>query len=222
MSLLASRQTLQTFSPFLRLQPHIRERIYLYILPFQDTISSFATHTSGFRNPTSLKRLRLICRLIDEEVLAVYCSNNSFTIQVRYDKIYYPQKAYVQALESMTFLRHVRSLVVEIMVGHRSALLADAGYRYDTRHTKEYLGIILDILEKAKGGGRGMLLENLTLVDREGRVPLLMRQHAEETGLEFDEEAMYEPLVELARGKNIGTLVIDSDNGELKYIVDMR
>ncbi len=144
-------------------------------------------------------------------------------IQVRYnDNIHYPQKAYVQALEGMMFLRHVRSLVVEIMVGHRCALLAEAGYRYDTRNTKGYLGIILDILERLKGGIRGMLLENLTLVDREGRVPLLMRQHAEETGLEVDEGAMYEPLVELARGKNIGTLVIDSDDGELKYIVDMR
>lgn len=67
-----------------------------------------------------------------------------------------------------------------------------------------------------------MLLENLTIADREGRVPLLMRQRAEETELEFDEEAMYEPLVELARGKHIGTLVIDSNKGELKYIVDMR
>ena len=108
MSLLALRQTLQIFSPFLRLRPHIRERIYLYILPFQDTISSFASstrYTSGFQNPTSLKRLRLTCRLIDEEALAGYCSKYSFTIQVRYGKIYYLQKAYVQALESMTFLR---------------------------------------------------------------------------------------------------------------------
>ena len=40
-----------------------------------------------------------------------------------------------------------------------------------------------------------------------------MRQHAEETGLEFNEEAMDEPLVEPARGKNIGILVIDSDDG---------
>ena len=121
----------------------------------------------------------------------------------------------------MTLLRHVRSLVVEIIVGHRSALLADAEYRHDTRHAIEYLVIILDILEKAEGGGGGMLMENLTLVDREGLV-LPMRQHAEATGLEFDEEAMYEPLVELARGKNSGTLVIDSDYGELEYIVDMR
>ena len=225
MSLLGSRQTLQMFSPFLGLQPHIRESIHLHILPFQYTISSFASYTrytSGFPNPTFLKRLRFTCLLIDEEVLAVYCSNNSFTIQVRYDKIYYPQKADVQALESMTCLRHVRSLVVEIMVRHRSALLADTGYRYDTRKTKEYLGIIPDILERAKGGGRGMLLGNLTLNDREGRIPLLMRQHAKETGLEIDEDAMYELLVELARGKNIGILVIDSDNGELKHIVDMR
>ena len=126
MSLHASKCTLQTFTPFLRLQPHIQDRIYLYVLPFQDTISSFASrYTSGFRNPYSLKRLRLTCRLIDEEVLAVYCSNNSFMIQVRYnDNIHYPQKAYVQALEGMMFLRHVRNLVVEIMVGRRSALLA--------------------------------------------------------------------------------------------------
>lgn len=143
-------------------------------------------------------------------------------LQVRYnDNIHYPQKAYVQAFEGMMFLRHIRSLVVEIVVGHRSALLAEAGYRYDTGLTKGYLGIILDILEKVKGGIRGMLLENLTLVDREGRVPLLMKQHAEDTGLDFDKAAMYEPLVELARGKNIGTLVIDSDNGELKYIMNM-
>ena len=53
-----------------------------------------------------------------------------------------------------------------------------------------------------------MLLKYLALVDGEGRVPLLMRQHAEETGPEFNEEAMYEPLVEPARGKNIGTRVI--------------
>ena len=59
-----------------------------------------------------------------------------------------------------------------------------------------------------------MLLEYLTLVGREGRVPSLMRQHAEATGLDFDEEAMYEPLVELARGKDISTLIIDIDNGE--------
>ena len=119
------------------------------------------------------------------------------------------------------FLRHIRSLVVEIMVGHRAALLAEARYLYDTSYTKGYLDIILDRLEKAKGGMRGILLENLTLVDKEGRVPLLMRQHAEETGIEFNEQAMYEPLVELARGRNIGTLVIDSNNGELKYIVNM-
>ncbi len=138
-------------------------------------------------------------------------------LQDRYDdSIHYPQKAYVQALEGMMFLRHIRSLVVEIMVGHRPALLAEAGYRYDTRHTKGYLGIIFDTLEKAKGGIRGMLLESLTLVDKEGRVPLLMIQHAEETGLEFNGHAMYEPLIELARGKNIGTLVIDSNNGELR------
>ena len=68
------------------------------------------------------------------------------------------------------------------------------------------------MLEKVKGGMGSMLLENLTLVDREGRVPLLMRQHAVETGLE---------VVELARGKNIGTLVIDSDTGDLIYTVDM-
>ena len=41
-----------------------------------------------------------------------------------------------------------------------------------------------------------------------GECLLLMRQHAEETGQEFNEEAMYEPLVGPARGKNIGTLVI--------------
>ena len=50
---------------------------------------------------------------------------------------------------------------------------------------------------------------------------MLIKQHTEETGLDFDEAAMYEPLVELARGKNIGTLAINSDNGELKYIVNM-
>ena len=70
------------------------------------------------------------------------------------------------------FLRHIRSLVVEIMVGHHPALLAEAGYGYDTRHTRGYLGIILDILEKAKGGIRGMLLGNSNLVDRKGRVLL--------------------------------------------------
>ena len=68
---------------------------------------------------------------------------------------------------------------------------------------------------------RGILLQNSTLVDREGSVHLLIKQHTEETELDFDEEAMYEPLVELARGKNIGTLAIKSDNGELKYIVNM-
>ena len=127
----------------------------------QDTISSFATrYTSGLRSLTSLKRLCLTCRPIYEEVLAVYCSNNSFMIQVRYNNnIHYPQKAYVQALEGILFLRHIRSLVVEIMVGHRSALLAEVGNRYDTRHTKGYLGIILDMLERAKGGIRGMLSE---------------------------------------------------------------
>ena len=36
------------------------------------------------------------------------------------------------------------------------------------------------------------------------------------------EDAMDEFLVELARGKNIGTLVIDSDKGDPNYIVDMR
>ena len=41
-----------------------------------------------------------------------------------------------------------------------------------------------------------------------------MRQHAEATRLEFDEEAINEPLVDLARGKDISTLVIDIDNGE--------
>ena len=56
-------------------------------------------------------------------------------------------------------------------------------------------------------------MENLTLVDREARVPLLMRQHAVETRLEVGERA---------RGKNIGTLVIDSNTGGLDYIVDMR
>ena len=30
----------------------------------------------------------------------------------------YPQMAYVQALEGMMFLRHIRGLLVEIMVGH--------------------------------------------------------------------------------------------------------
>ena len=128
----------------------------------QDTISSFATrYIAGFRSLTSLKRLRLTCRPIYEEVLAVYCSNNSFMIQVRYNNnIHYPQKAYVQALEGILFLRHIRSLVVEIMVGHRSALLAEVGNRYDTGHTKGYLSIILDMLERAKGGIRGMLSEN--------------------------------------------------------------
>ena len=58
-----------------------------------------------------------------------------------------------------------------------------------------------------------MLLDNLTLLDREGRVPLFMRQHAVATGLE---------VVERARGKNIGTLVIDSNTGGLDHIVDMR
>ena len=56
-------------------------------------------------------------------------------------------------------LRHIRSLVIEIMVGYRSALLAEVGYRYDKRHIRGYLGIILDMLERAKGGIRGMLLE---------------------------------------------------------------
>ena len=98
MSLHASRRNLQTLSPFLRLEPQIQDRIYLYM---QDTISSFATcYTSGFRNLTSLKHLRLTCRLIYEEVLAFYCSNNNSMIQVRYNNnIHYPQKAYVQALE---------------------------------------------------------------------------------------------------------------------------
>ena len=42
------------------------------------------------------KRLRLTCRLIDEEVLAVYCSNNSLMLQIRCnDNVHYPQKAYV-------------------------------------------------------------------------------------------------------------------------------
>lgn len=59
----------------------------------------------------------------------------------------------------------------------------------------------------------------MTHVDREGgRMPSLMKQHAEETGLDFDEAAMYEHLIELARGKSIGKLVID---GELKYIVNL-
>ena len=69
------------------------------------------------------------------------------------------------------------------------------------------------MLEKVKGGTGGLLSENLTLLDRERRVPLLVRQHAVETGLE---------VVERARGKNIGTLVIDSNTGGLDYIVDMR
>lgn len=66
-----------------------------------------------------------------------------------------------------------------------------------------------------------MLLQDLTLVDEEEGVHLLIKQHTEETGLDFDEAAMYEPLVELARGKNIGTFAISSDNRDLKYIVDM-
>ena len=72
-------------------------------------------------------------------------------LQLRYsDNIHYPQKAYVQALERMIYLRHIRSLVIEIMVGHRPALLAEAGYRYDTRHTSGSLGIILDIRESKR------------------------------------------------------------------------
>ena len=97
-------------------------------------------------------------------------------LQVLYsDNIHYPQKAYVLALEHMIFSRRIRSLVIEIAVGHRPALLAEATYRYDTRHTSGYLRIILAILEKSKGDIRGMLLENLTLVGREGCVPLLMK-----------------------------------------------
>ena len=54
-------------------------------------------------------------------------------LQARYnDNIPYPQKAYVQALEGMMSLRHIRSLLVEFMVGHRHALLAEAGYGYGT------------------------------------------------------------------------------------------
>ena len=37
-------------------------------------------------------------------------------------------------------------------------------------------------------------------------MPLLMKGHAEEMGLGFDGAATCEPLAELARGKNIGTL----------------
>ena len=40
-------------------------------------------------------------------------------------------------------------------------------------------------------------------------------------GLDSGEAAMYEHLIELARGKDIGTLVIDSNNGELKHIVNV-
>ena len=169
MSVHGSRQNPQTFSPFLRLQPHLGNRIYLYFLQYQATTSSFAnSYVSGLRNSISIKRLRLTCRQIDEEALAVYCSNTNFIVQVCYNvNTHYPQKAYMQALEGVMFLRHIRSLGgVEIMVGHRPALLAEAGYRYDARHTTRYLGIIVAILENSKGDIRGMLLENLTLVDK--------------------------------------------------------
>lgn len=57
------------------------------------------------------------------------------------------------------FLMHICSLVIEITVGHRPALLAEAGYRYDIRHTRGHLGIILDILEKLIGDMGGILLQ---------------------------------------------------------------
>ena len=76
------------------------------------------------------------------------------------DNIHYPQKAYMQALEGMMFIRHICGLVVEIMVGYCPAFLAEAGYRYDAIHTRGHLGIMLDILEKSKADIGGMLLGN--------------------------------------------------------------
>ena len=76
-------------------------------------------------------------------------------LQARYnDNIPYPQKAYLQALEGMIFPRHIRSLLVEILVGHRPALLAEAGYGYGTRHTRGYLGIISRHIGESKRGDK--------------------------------------------------------------------
>ena len=209
---------LQTHSKFLQLPIAIRNRIYFHTLPSNQRIDSFATrYTSGFRNPVSVKRLRLTCRLINEEALAFYCSNNDFVLLVNYgNNINYPRDAYIRALEHMRYLKFVRNLVVEIVVGHRPA---GAGYRYDTRETKRYLDIIFDRLEQAKEGTRGTLLDKLTLLDHSARVPSLMRQYAEDTGRELDEETLYKPLVDLVQGRDVDRLLIESDDGRL-YTVD--
>ena len=64
------------------------------------------------------------------------------------------------------------------------------------------------------------MLKKLTFVDRSGRVPYIVKEHSEEMGTELDEEAMYEPLVELVRGRGVGRLLIESNYANLPRVVD--
>ena len=57
-------------------------------------------------------------------------------------------------------------------------------------------------------------------MDRSGRVPYLVNEHSEEMGTELDEEAMYEPLVELVRGRGVGRLLIESNHANVPHVVD--
>ena len=75
-------------------------------------------------------------------------------------------------------------------------------------------------LGRAKWGKAGFLLDTLTLVDRSGRVPSLMRQHAATTGKELDEQALYEPLIALVRGRRVARLVIESGCAKVIHVVD--
>ena len=170
----------------------------------------------------SVMRVCLTCRRINEEALAFYYSNNGFMLLVNYGaKIYYPLEAHIQAITRISQLRSISNLIVEIMVGHGPALRGSPGYRYVTRDTQAYLDLILNTLEEAKEGVRGLLLQTLTLVDHEGRVPLLMQKYAEETGTEVNEVAIYKPLVDLVRGRMVGRLAIESNQGRLRYDVDL-
>ena len=66
----------------------------------------------------------------------------------------------MHTLEGVIFLRHIRSLLVEVMVGPRPTIIAEDGYGYGTRHARGYGIFSRHIRDRTRGdkGGRVSLL----------------------------------------------------------------
>ena len=65
------------------------------------------------------------------------------------------------------------------------------------------------------------MLKEPILFDHSGGVPCLMEEYAKAMEIHVDEEAMYEPLIELIRGRGVGKLLIEPNYTNRIHMVDL-